>query len=153
MIPSTVAGFQLPFVFKIMTTDKKPVPARWRSSPPFYEHLGLQLDALAEGKSSIRLPFRKEYGNTRGEMHGGAIAALVDAGMSQAVRSTIEPGSKVATITMTLNYLAPANGELTCRGAVVKGGRGVVFAEAEVTDERGQAVCRGSATYRVASPK
>ncbi len=136
-----------------MTTEVKSATARWRSSPPFYQHLGLQLDALAEGKSEIRLPFRKEYGNTRGEMHGGAIAALVDAGMSQAVRSTIEPGSKVATITMTLNYLAPANGELTCRGAVVKGGRGVVFAEAEVTDERGQAVCRGSATYRVAPPK
>ena len=135
-----------------MSTDNKRAAAQWRSSPPFYQHLGLQLDALADGKSAIRLPFRKEYGNTRGEMHGGAIAALVDAAMSQAVRSTIEPGSKVATITMTLNYLAPSHGGLTARG-VVKGGRSVVFAEAEVTDDRGQVVCRGSATYRVAPPK
>ena len=136
-----------------MSTDSKRASAQWRSSPPFYEHLGLQLDALADGKSSIRLLFRKEYGNTRGEMHGGAIAALVDAAMSQAVRSTIEMGSKVATITMTLNYLAPSHGDLTARGAVVKGGKSVVFAEAEVTDARGQPVCRGSATYRVALPK
>jgi len=136
-----------------MSSDSKRVAAEWRSSPPFYLHLGLQLDALADGKSSIRLPFRKEYGNTRGEMHGGAVAALVDAAMSQAVRSTIELGSKVATITMTINYLAPSHGDLTAKGAVVKGGRSVVFAEAEVTDERGQAVCRGAATYRVAPPK
>jgi acyl-coenzyme A thioesterase PaaI-like protein len=54
---------------------------------------------------------------------------------------------------MTLNYLAPAHGELTCKGAVMKGGRSVVFAEAEVTDDRGQAVCRGTATYRVVPPK
>ena len=136
-----------------MTTDNKRAPAEWRSSPPFYHHLGLQLEFLQEGKSAIRLPFRKEYGNTRGEMHGGAIAALVDAAMSQAVRSTIEAGSKVATITMTLNYMAPSYGDLTARGAVVKGGRSVAFAEAEVSDERGQVVCRGSATFRVAPPK
>ena len=52
--------------------------------------------------------------------------------MSQGVRSTIESGSKVPTITMTLNYLAPAHGELSCKGAVVKGGWSVTSAETEV---------------------
>jgi uncharacterized protein (TIGR00369 family) len=133
--------------------DPSRAVAQWRSTPPFYHHLGLQLEALADGRSAIRLPFRKEYGNTRGEMHGGAVAALVDAAMSQAVRSTIELGSKVATISMTLNYLAPSHGDLTARGTVVKGGRSVVFAEAEVADDRGAVVCRASATYRIAPPK
>ena len=91
--------------------------AEWRSSPPFYRHLGLELDALDDGRSTIRLPFRPEYGNTRGEMHGGAIAALVDAAMSQAVRSTIPMGSAVATVTMVLNYMAPSFGELTAPGS------------------------------------
>lgn len=128
-------------------------PAQWRSSPPFYEHLGLELDYLQDGKSAIRLPFKKHFGNTRGEMHGGAVASLVDAAMSQAVRSTVEMGAKVATITMTLNYLAPAHGELLGKGAVVKGGRSLVFAEAEITDAEGRIVCRASATYRVSAPK
>ena len=135
-----------------MADDSKPA-AQWRSSPPFYEHLGLQLDTLADGRSVIRLPFEKHFGNTRGEMHGGAAAALVDAAMSQAVRSTIPMGSAVATITMTLNYLAPAFGELTARGNVVRGGKSVVFAEAEVTDSRGTPVCRATATFRVTLPK
>lgn len=127
--------------------------AQWRSSPPFYQHLGLQLDALADGRSTIRLPFQPHFGNTRGEMHGGAIAALMDAAMSQAVRSTIPMGSVVATITMNLNYLAPSFGELTAKGVVVRGGKSVVFAEAEVTDSKSQAVCRGTATFRVILPK
>ena len=127
--------------------------AEWRSSPPFYVHLGLQLDALADGRSTIRLPFQKHFGNSRGEMHGGAVAALVDAAMSQAVRSTIEMGSAVATITMMLNYLAPAHGELTCNGTVVKGGKSVVFAEAEVTDARGTAVCRGGGDVSGRAPE
>ena len=129
----------------------KNVPAQWRSSPPFYHHLGFRLDALADGKSAIRLPFQKKFGNSRGEMHGGAIATLADACMSQAVRSTVEPGAKIATITMTLNYLAPANGELTGRGTVVKRGRSVMFAEAEVSDAGGTQVCRATATFRVKS--
>jgi uncharacterized protein (TIGR00369 family) len=86
-------------------------------------------------------------------MHGGVVAALVDAAMSQAVRSTIPPGSAVATITMTLNYMAPAFGELTCKGAVVRGGKSVAFAEAEVIDSKGSTVCRASATFRVMLPK
>jgi uncharacterized protein (TIGR00369 family) len=135
-----------------MAESKTPA-AQWRSSPPFYQHLGLVLDELADGRSAIRLPFQKHFGNTRGEMHGGAVAALVDAAMSQAVRSTIPPGSSVATITMTLNYLAPAFGELTCKGTVVRGGKSVAFVEAEVIDEKGNAVCRGSATFRIMLPK
>jgi len=135
-----------------MATDNKQPAAQWRSSPPFYEHLGLKLDALADGRSAMRLPFQKHFGNSRGEVHGGAVASLADAAMSQAVRSTVEIGAKIATISLTLNYLAPAHGELTCKGAVVKGGRSVAFAEAEVTDERGAAVCRATATYRLLPP-
>jgi uncharacterized protein (TIGR00369 family) len=136
-----------------MMTDSRKAPAQWRSFPPFYEHLGLKLDALADGRSVIRLPFQKHFGNTRGEMHGGAVAALVDAAMSQAVRSTLDHGIAVATISMTLSYLAPAHGELTCAGTVVRGGKSIVFAEAEVTDVRGSRVCRATGTYRVLPPK
>ena len=127
--------------------------AQWRSSPPFYRHLGLELDHLDHGESAIRLPFRPEFGNTRGEVHGGAIASLADAAMSQAVRSMAELGAKVATLTMTLNYLAPAHGELTGRGRIVKSGRSLLFAEAEITDARGTVACRATATYRVSAPR
>ena len=133
-----------------MANDGK---AQWRSHPPFYQHLGLELESLADGKSAIRLPFRKEYGNTRGEVHGGAIATLVDAAMSQAVRSTVEQGARVATISMTINYLAPGVGDLLGRGTVIRAGRNLSFVEAEVTDAGGSVVCRATATFRAGAPK
>lgn len=136
-----------------MTISKPPAAPQWRSTPPFYEHLGFRLEALAEGKSVIRLPFRDALGNSRGEVHGGAIATLADGAMSQAIRSNLEPGVAVATISMTLNFLAPAVGELTCRGGVVRGGRSIVFAEAEVIDGSGTLACRATGTFRVLSRK
>ncbi|HET9663949.1 MAG TPA: PaaI family thioesterase [Burkholderiales bacterium] len=135
-----------------MSTKEKSTTPQWQSSPPFYGYLGFALAALGEGSATIRLPYEAHLGNSRSEMHGGAVATLADAAMSQAVRSTVERGAAVATISLNVNYLAPARGQLTCNGKLTRGGRSVAFAEAEVFDESGTCVCRASATYRVLSP-
>jgi uncharacterized protein (TIGR00369 family) len=122
---------------------------QWRSFPPFYAHLKLELAVLADGKAIVRLPYASHFGNSRGEVHGGIVASLLDITLSQALRSTLEGPTNVATISMTVSYLAPAVGVLTCHGRVVRGGRKVAFAEGEVTDEGGASVCRAVATYRV----
>ena len=126
--------------------------ARWRSFAPFYEHLGLKLQSLADGRAVIDLPYVAHFGNSRGEVHGGVVASLLDIALSQAVRSTLEGPTNVATISMTVNYLAPAVGVLRCTGTVVRGGRSVAFAEGEVIDENGHAVCRATGTYRILRP-
>ena len=117
--------------------------------PPFYEHLGLTLEEIGGGRTVIRLPYAKHFGNTRGEVHGGVVASLFDITLSQALRSTIEGPVDIATISMTTSYLAPALGVLTCHGWVVRGGRSIGFAEGEVRDEKDHAVCRAVATYRL----
>ena len=129
--------------------DVKKADAEWRSFSPFYEHLGLELASLGEGQCVIRLPFAAHFGNSRGEVHGGIAASLLDITLSQAVRSTLEGPTNIATISMTMSYLAPAHGVLTCAGAVVRAGRSIAFVEGEVTDEKGRAVCRAVGTYRI----
>ncbi|HEV7393580.1 MAG TPA: PaaI family thioesterase [Burkholderiales bacterium] len=126
--------------------------AQWRSFPPFYDHLALQLRSLEGGACVIQLPYAKHFGNSRGEVHGGVVASLLDITLSQAVRSTLEGQTNVATISMTVSYLAPAVGLLECRGNVVREGSTVAFAEGEVIDEKGSAVCRAVATYRILRP-
>lgn len=123
--------------------------AKWRAFSPFYEHLGLELESLGDGKCVIRLPFAAHFGNSRGEVHGGIAASLLDITLSQAVRSTLQGPTNIATISMTMSYLAPAHGVLVCRGAVVRAGRSIAFAEGEVTDEKARAVCRAVGTYRI----
>jgi uncharacterized protein (TIGR00369 family) len=124
----------------------------WRSHPPFYGHLGLELKALDGGRCVIGLPYAKHFGNSRGEVHGGIVASVLDIALSQAVRSTLEGPTNVATISMTVSYLAPAVGVLTCTGTVTRGGRTIAFAEGAVIDEKGTEVCRATATYRVLKP-
>lgn len=132
-----------------MTSSPSPVPAQWRSTVPLYIHLGFELDALDDGRSQVRLRFQQHLGNSRGDVHGGTVAAIIDAAMSQAVRSLVDMEMGVATMTMNLNYLAPAKGEIICRGMVIKRGRSIMFTEAEVFGEDGVLACRASATYRI----
>lgn len=132
-----------------MSARPSPAPARWRSTVPLYIHLGFQLDALDDGRSQVRLKFQPHLGNSRGEVHGGTVAAIVDAAMSQAVRSLVDKALGVATMTMNLTYLAPARGEIVCKGTVIKRGRSVMFTEAEVLGEDGELACRASASYRI----
>ncbi len=131
-----------------MTAKKQPGP-QWRSTVPLYIHLGFILDALDDGRSQVRLVFQPHLGNSRGEVHGGTVAAIIDAAMSQAARSLVGLEMGVATMTMNLNYLAPAKGEIICRGTVIRRGRSIMFTEAEVVGEDGNTACRASASYRV----
>lgn len=132
-----------------MTADTQPAPAQWRSTVPLYIHLGFELDTLDEGRSQVRLRFQPHLGNSRGEVHGGTVAAIIDAAMSQAVRSLVDREMGVATMNMNLSYLAPAKGEIICRGNVIKRGRSIMFTEAEVIGEDGALACRASASYRI----
>ena len=122
---------------------------KWPSLPPFYEHLGLRLDALGGGRCVCTLPYAKHFGNSRGEIHGAIVASVLDIAMSQAARSAIPELTNIATISMTVNYLAPAHGVLTCNAMMVKAGGAVAFAEGEVSDAKGTPVCRATATYRI----
>ncbi len=132
-----------------MTAKTDPAKARWRSIVPLYIHLGFQLDALDDGRSQVRLQFQPRLGNSRGEVHGGTVAAIVDAAMSQAVRSLVDMAMGVATMTMNLNYLAPAKGEIICKGRVIKRGRSIMYTEADVYGEDGELACRATAAYRI----
>jgi len=132
-----------------MTAKIHAAPPQWRSTVPLYIHLGFQLDALDDGRAQVRLKFQPHLGNSRGEVHGGTVAAIIDAAMSQAVRSLVDMAMGVATMNMNLNFLAPAKGEIICKGNVIKRGRSIMFTEAEVYGEDGELACRATATYRI----
>ena len=127
--------------------------AKWITYPAFYAHLGLELAELGGGKSSIRLPYKNDFGNSRGEVHGGIMASLLDIAMSQAIRSDMEPGAVIATISLTLNYIGPGQGDLVGQGEVVRRGRSTAFAEGKVFDARGELVCTAVGTFKARTGK
>jgi uncharacterized protein (TIGR00369 family) len=115
---------------------------------PFYRLLGIDVVRAADGVSLVHLPERAELTNSRGEVHGGAIASLLDAALASAVRSSLEEGSGAATITLTTTYIAPGHGALTGHGRVLRAGGSIVSAEARVEDAAGRLVAQALGTLR-----
>ncbi len=97
---------------------------------------GARLGAVAPGAVEIVLPVAPYLGQQHGFVHGGVVAAIADSAAGYAALSLMPPGAGVLTTEFKINFLAPAAGErLVARGRVVKSGRTLTLAIAEVHAE------------------
>lgn len=116
---------------------------------PYYRLLGFRAEPVEEaGTSIVRIFSRPELENSRGEVHGGVVASLLDAAMGTAIRTLLKPGEATTTASLTVNYLQPGKGTLTARGKVMRAGRVLVSVEASVTDTAGTLVAHAVGTFR-----
>ena len=125
----------------------------WQASPPFQHHLGIETVEAAEGRTLLRYTHKPEFGNRKGDVHGGVLAALVDLAMSQAIRSLAPDMAGMSTINMTVNYLDTASGNLTARGRTLKFGRTIGVGEATCETEDGRVVVLATGAFRMIRPK
>jgi uncharacterized protein (TIGR00369 family) len=126
-----------------MTQD----PAQTR---PYYRLLGLRTETgQRAGESKVTLQSRPELENSRGDVHGGVVASLLDAAMGVAVRSSYPGGEGATTVSLTVNYLEPGRGTLVATGRVVRAGQSLASAEASVVDVAGQRVAHAVCTMRI----
>ena len=114
--------------------------------------LGIRTETVDDDRVCLRLPFRSEVTTTGDLVHGGAIAALVDAAATAAAwsRADIGRNPRGTTIGLTLNYLAGARGEdITATATVIQRGRSVIVVEVDVRSAQGAAVSRALVTYKL----
>ena len=96
--------------------------------------LGAELAAVEPGLCEITLPFKDALCQQHGFFHGGVIGTIADSAGGYAGFSLMPEDASVLTVEYKLNLLAPADGDrLTARGRVVKPGRTLVVARADVT--------------------
>ena len=95
--------------------------------------IGAELAYLAPGYCEIRLPHKPELTQQHGYIHGGIIGTIGDSAAGYAAYTLMPRDSSVLTIEYKMNLVAPAVGEwLIARGAVVRAGRTLVVARADV---------------------
>lgn len=95
--------------------------------------IGAELTRLDPGHCEIRLPHKPELTQQHGYIHGGIIGTIGDTAAGYAAYTLMPPASSVLTIEYKMNLLAPGDGELLiARGEVVRAGRTLVVARAEV---------------------
>jgi uncharacterized protein (TIGR00369 family) len=125
----------------------------WQTTGAFVEWLGIEYLNAPEGHSLLRMPFRVEIGNRKGDIHGGVIASLIDLAAGRSVRSTQTGLVGLSTISLTTNYLRPGRGDLIARGECLRAGRSIGYATAILEDAQGKPVAQGNGAFRIILPR
>jgi len=102
--------------------------------------IGATLGSVAPGAVEITLPFRDDLTQQKGYLHGGIIGMIADSAAGYAAYSLMPADCSLVTVEYKMNILSPATSSLTARGEVVKPGRTLTVARAEVYDQDGRHV-------------
>jgi len=99
--------------------------------------IGASLSAIEAGASEVSLPYRADLTQQKGYVHGGIIGMIADSAAGYAAYSLMPPSASLVTVEYKMNILAPARGSLVAKGKVIKSGRTLTVARAEVYAEDG----------------
>jgi len=130
----------------------------------FLSWLGVEVDDLGVGRAVMSIPYQSKLTNVpwtgsedgvRHPVQGGVASTLIDVAGGMALRGhlddVVEDG--MATITLNVNYLEQATGDLTATAEVIRAGNTVgvseVLLESETPDGTVEPVAVGTGAYRL----
>src|SRR4051794_34837362 len=119
-------------------SDQKSLRNALRHDTPLHDLLGLEIVEIGEEHAMLSMPIRPQAFNSTGNLHGGAIATLIDvaAGTAAARGSGFEPGRQsLVTADLHVRYLGRPHGDVVyARAQLLKAGRQLIVVECRVTD-------------------
>jgi uncharacterized protein (TIGR00369 family) len=124
----------------------------WTTGVAFNAHCGLKVERWDPEGVTISLPYADHLSAHEGVFHGGVISALIDTTGSAAVLAghDFDRGSRLTTISLTVNYFAVAPGEdVVAEARCTRRGGRVHFAEVMVRSGSGQPVAQGLVTVSI----
>jgi uncharacterized protein (TIGR00369 family) len=116
----------------------------------FNKELGFRMVEWSPGHAVLALDLEPWHLNRSGIVHGGILAAIIDATGGYTGIYPTEPGRKrrAVTVSMTTNYLGQAKtGTITCTGRQQGGGK-TLFTATAVRGPDGALLAIGQGTYR-----
>jgi uncharacterized protein (TIGR00369 family) len=122
------------------------------AAPPSSKLLGWHLLDARPRDGWIRIGFdgKPEFCNPAGFVQGGILAAMLDDTMGPAVFTMTEGKLYTATITMTVNFLAPARpGPITGEATVTQLGKTVAFVEGRLMSADGTVLATATTSARL----
>ena len=119
--------------------------------PPASAMLGWRLRAIDPGAGTIEIGFSVDdrFVNPGGSVQGGFVAAMLDDTQGPALFGMTGGRVYAPTIDCHISFIKPASpGAFTGKGRVVSLGRTIAFTEAELFDQSGDLVARGTFSSR-----
>jgi uncharacterized protein (TIGR00369 family) len=120
--------------------------------PPCSRLLGWRLLDARPEQGWVRIGFdgKPEFCNPAGFIQGGILTAMLDDSMGPAVFIMTEGKLYTATISMTINFLAPAKpGPIVGEADVTQIGKTIAFVEARLTAQDGVVLATSTASARL----
>ena len=115
---------------------------------PFMRHMGIRITDIDRGRAAFEMTPAEFRLQPLGVVHGGNIATLIDTAAFWA--SYLSMGSDedgLVSVDLKLNYLAPVRVEaLQSTGTLIKAGKTLSYAEADVRTDDGRLVAHGTST-------
>jgi uncharacterized protein (TIGR00369 family) len=119
----------------------------------FHHEVGFRIDLSASRRGLVTVTGRVEprHLNINGVVHGGVYATILDTAMGAAVVSLLAEGETTATTSIYVEFLRAARegATLTARGAVLRRGRHIAFAEGNLYDVDGRRLSQARGTWYI----
>jgi len=110
-----------------------------------------QIDAAA-GTIEIGFKADERFANPQGFVQGGILAAMLDDTHGPALFAHVDGAVFPVTVDFTVSFIKAARmGDFIGKGRLVNIGKTIAFTEAELFDEAGDLVARGTFTSRLVS--
>ena len=122
------------------------------TAPPSSKLLGWHLLDARPSEGWIRIGFegKQEFCNPAGFIQGGILSAMLDDTMGPAVFVMTDGKRYTATITMTVNFLAPARpGPIVGEATVTQIGKTIAFVEGRLIADGGTVLATATASARL----
>ena len=120
---------------------------------PMVEVFGLKGETIGEDRARVRMPRNRAHSNSRGEVHGGALAVLLDCALACAARSHAPTSFGVVTVDMTLHFVAPSDGDVIATTFCERRGRSLCFVRGEARSESGELLSLATGTFKLVERK
>ena len=118
--------------------------------------LGWTLRAIDPPAGTVEIGFNADerFGNPQGFVQGGIIAAMLDDTHGPALFGHVHGKIFPVTIDCNISFIKAARfGSFVGKGRLVSMGKTIAFTEAELFDEQGDLIARGTFTSRLVAGK
>lgn len=114
---------------------------------PIVKTLQLEVVALSEGYSEVKVPRKPGYDGIFESFHGGLLMTIADSAACFAIFTRSGPQIRLTTTDMNIRFLAPCLSDVTARARLIKFGRTLCPVAVELFDINEQMVAVAQVNY------
>lgn len=115
----------------------------------FDKSLGFAVNSETGGHCDITWPFRPEYGNMLGLVHGGIISTLMDVVAGRAALTLLAPNEWPVTVELQTHFMSQATGDLRLEAKVIRRGKRLIFVDAYARDAQETLVAKAACIFSI----